>query len=261
MTVNDVFALLEEVGAVKLSDDFCAKYRAYDNSGIIINCGGEVAGALFALDLNSAAVSEAERLGFNLIVTHHPAIYGGVTRFDLTQDPQAKALAECMKKGISVISMHLNFDIAPEGIDYCLMRGLGGRKAKCAAAVEGGAYGRVFEIAPVICRDYLKKIAQEFNSGRAVFYGDESRKITRVASFCGAGCDEHNIAFAKSRGAELFVSADMKHHEICALTQSGISVLVMTHYASENYGFNKIYLNIKDRLKARSAYFTDERYL
>ena len=261
MTVNDVFALLEEVGAVKLSNDFCAKYKAYDNSGIIINCGGEVTGVLFALDLNEEAVAEADRLGFNVIVTHHPAVYGGLTRFDLTRDPQSKLLAECMKKGVSVISMHLNFDVAPEGIDYWLMRGLGGVKAEVAATSEGGAYGRVFEIAPVICADYLKFIEEEFNSSRCVFYGDKRRKITRIASFCGAGCDEYNINFARASGAELFVSADMKHHEICALTQSGIAVLVLTHYASENYGFNKIYLNIKDRLKARSAYFTDGRYL
>ena len=49
----------------------------------------------------------------------------------------------------------------------------------------------------------------------------------------------------------------MKHHEIVALTGRGIAVMALTHYASENYGFNKIYLKIKDGLKVPSAYFTD----
>ena len=70
MTVEDIFSILErEVAPVKLSDDFCAKFKMYDNSGIIINCGVPVTGALFALDLSENAVSKAEELGFNLIIT------------------------------------------------------------------------------------------------------------------------------------------------------------------------------------------------
>ena len=53
MKVEEVFNLLErEVAPVSLSDEFCAKYKLYDNSGIIVNCGGEVKSALFSLDLS-----------------------------------------------------------------------------------------------------------------------------------------------------------------------------------------------------------------
>ncbi|MDE6585891.1 MAG: Nif3-like dinuclear metal center hexameric protein, partial [Clostridia bacterium] len=146
MNVKEMLLYLEnKVAPVKLSDEFCAKYKMYDNSGIIINCGGQVTGALFTLDLTEKAVDEAEKLGYNLIVTHHPAIYGGITRLDTNCDPQAKAITRCLKLGISVISMHLNFDAAPHGIDYYLMRGLGGDKAEIAAELERGGYGRVYE--------------------------------------------------------------------------------------------------------------------
>ena len=139
MTVEEVFGLLEKsVAPVKVSDDFCAKFKMYDNSGIIINCGEKVSGALFSLDLSEAAADKAAELGYNLIVTHHPAIYGGISRFDLTSSAQSRALAKCIKNGVSVISMHLNFDAAPQGIDYYLMRGLGGENAKVLAQVEGG---------------------------------------------------------------------------------------------------------------------------
>ncbi|MDE6585558.1 MAG: Nif3-like dinuclear metal center hexameric protein, partial [Clostridia bacterium] len=200
-------------------------------------------------------------LGYNLIVTHHPAIYGGITRLDTTCDPQAKAIAKCLKLGISVISMHLNFDAAPHGIDYYLMRGLGGDKAEIAAELERGGYGRVYEVEECTLKDYAEKIKKEFCTSRILVYGDLKRKVGRAASFCGAGCDEHNIAFAQNHGADVFVSADMKHHEIIALTGKGIAVVVLTHYASENYGFNKIYLEIKDGLEIPSAYFTDTELL
>jgi dinuclear metal center YbgI/SA1388 family protein len=262
MKVEEVFNLLErEVAPVSLSDEFCAKYKLYDNSGIIVNCGGEVKGALFSLDLSEKAVKKAVKLGYNLIVTHHPAIYGGISRLDLTRDPLAKALAMCMGNGISVISMHLNFDAAPEGIDYFLSRGLGGEKAEIAAPVSGGGYGRVYPVAPSISGEYFEKIKKEFKTERALLYGDTLKKISKVASFCGAGCDDYNMNFAVTNGADAFVSADMKHHEILALTQQGLAVIVLTHYASENYGFEKIYLKIKDVLKVESSYFTDETLL
>ncbi|MDE7082244.1 MAG: Nif3-like dinuclear metal center hexameric protein [Clostridia bacterium] len=262
MKIEDIFSLLEkEVAPVSLSDEFCGKYKMYDNSGIIINCGNEVTGALFSLDLTVKAVERAKTLGFNLIVTHHPAIYGGISKFDLTADPQAQALAECMKNGISVISMHLNFDGAPQGIDRFLCRGLGGDKAEISAPLSNGGYGRVYPVAPTDFKNFVQNVKKEFSTDRVLAYGEDNKKVSRVASFCGAGCDEHNIDFAVNGKADVFVSADMKHHEILALTQRGIAVIVLTHYASENYGFEKIYLNIKDGLKVKSEYFTDASLL
>ncbi|MBD5632580.1 MAG: Nif3-like dinuclear metal center hexameric protein [Clostridia bacterium] len=255
--LNDIFAVLEKVAPVALSDEFCKKYGLYDNSGIIVNCGEEVNGALFSLDFSLKAVREAINKNYNLIVTHHPAIYGGINRLDTVNNPQAKAFAECIKHGISVISMHLNFDAAPEGIDYNLMRGLGGENPDILDGLPCGGYGRVYKIKPCKFQDYAKAVAKEFNTSRALYYGDGNKTVKKVASFCGAGCDDKAMAFAKNSGADVFVSSDMKHHEIAALLEDNINVIHMTHYASENYGFNKIYLKVKDELNVSSAYFTD----
>ena len=261
MKLSEIFNILEEVAPVSLSDEFCSKFKMYDNSGIIIDCGEDIKGVLFTLDLTNAAVAEARAKGYNLIVTHHPAIYGGISRFDTQNNPQAKGLADCMKYGISVISMHLNFDAAPEGIDYHLMRGLGGSECKIAAQLDNGGYGRVYPVAPDILSNYVKKVAKEFNTQRLVVYGDKDKPVKKVASFCGAGCDDFNMNFAIKNGADVFVSADMKHHEILALTQSGLAVIVLTHYASENYGLQQIYKKIKDRLNVNSSYLTYENLL
>ena len=79
MTVNEVFSLLErEVAPVSLSREQCELSGFHDNSGIILNFGGNVTGILFCLDLTPAAAEKAAASGFNLIVTHHPAIFGGI---------------------------------------------------------------------------------------------------------------------------------------------------------------------------------------
>ena len=264
MTIEKILEILEEnIAPLKLSEDICAKYKMYDNSGIIINCGNNVNGVLFTLDLSLSSVSKAKELGYNLIVTHHPAIYGGISSFDLKDNPQAKALAECIASGISVISMHLNFDAAPQGIDYYLMCGLGGEKVKAeiSAPVQGGGYGRVYAVSPKPFWQLLSEIESTFATKRAVTYGDSGHVVKRVASFCGAGCDEHNIAFAKQHKADVFVSSDLKHHEITALAESGICVVQLTHYCAEAYGFNRIYLSVKKILQTPSSFYFDERFM
>lgn len=261
MTVEEVLKTLEtSVAPVKVSDDFCAKYKMYDNSGIIINCGQKVSGALFSLDLSEAATELAVKLGYNLIITHHPAIYGGVSRFDFKNNPQSRTIATCLKHGVSVISMHLNFDAAPEGIDYHLMRGLGGKDCKISADVHGGGYGRVYEVTPVTEAQFMQNIRTVFVTERAVCHGNADKQISKVASFCGAGCDDAAIAFAKENKVNAVVSSDVPHHRILELVESGIAVFELTHYSAEAYGFKQIYNQIKDKLQTPSTFFFDERF-
>lgn len=261
MTVEEVFALLEEkVAPVKVSDDFCAEFKMYDNSGIIINCGREVTGALFSLDLSEAAVNRAVELGYNLIVTHHPAIYGGISRFDLVNNAQSRALAGCLKMGVSVISMHLNFDAAPKGIDYYLMQGIGGTDCKILAQVEGGGYGRAYNVSPRTMSELTQDIRNNFNTNRIIVHGGCDGKISRIASFCGAGSDDAAVAFAKREKVGAVVSSDLSHHRISELVESGIAVIQLTHYCCEAYGFDKIYQNVKTNLQTPSSYFLDERF-
>ena len=250
MKPEDMLALLErEAAPVALSDELCAKYGAYDNSGLILDCEEEVSGALFALDLTESVVNEARERRFNLIVTHHPAIYAPVKSISVGTGSPTAAVAKCMRAGISVISMHLNFDAAPRGIDGYLAEGLGA--VAPVALLEplsgGGGYGRVSAVREQSFGELRARVESEFCSGRCRFY-PVSRPVKRVASFCGAGCDEAAIAFAAKHGADVFVSADMKHHHIAALLSLGMGVIEMTHYASEIYGFSRIYGEVGPKL-------------
>lgn len=255
MKLTDIFNVLQKIAPVKLSNEFCAKYGLYDNSGIILNCDRDIKGVCFSLDLSENSLNFAKEHGCNLIVTHHPAIYGGIEKIDAV-NPATKNITECIKCGISVISMHLNFDCAPLGIDYYLMRGLGGTEADILADITGGGYGRAYEIKPVLFNNYIENIKKEFITEKVFAYG-ENKEIKKVASFCGAGCDDNAINFAVLKGADAFVSSDLKHHEILKLLSNGINVIQLTHYSSENYGFNKIYKEISKNLTVPSAYYAD----
>ncbi len=257
MKSNELLGVLEQVAPVALSDEFCKKCSFYDNSGIIIDGGDDIRGALFSLDLSPKAVEQAKKLGYNAIVTHHPAIYGGIERLNANQSPLAYALYECVKRGITVISMHLNFDAAPRGIDYYLMRGVGGEQCKTLINLENGAYGRVYDLPPVTLGELAERVAREFNTQRLIVYGDKNKTVGKAASFCGAGCDDNTCRFAVENNADAVISSDMPHHRIADFVGRGTGIILLTHYASEAYGFGKIYKKIMDKLSVPSSFFCD----
>jgi putative NIF3 family GTP cyclohydrolase 1 type 2 len=94
-----------------------------------------------------------------------------------------------------------------------------------------------------------------------IVYGDNEKQIDRVASFCGAGADEKAVLFAKKEGAQVIVSSDFKHHVLTMAVELGLAVIVMTHYASENYGMKKYYEKIRQQVEIPCEYHTDENLL
>ncbi len=239
MNYKDIFAVIENNAApVALSDELCAKYGHYDNSGVLVENTGEIIGVLFSLDLTCDAVDEAIKRQCNLIVTHHPAIYHGLKRIAPSNDLVSRAIVKCIRHNIAVISMHLNFDSAPEGIDYYLMKGLGGeREEGILQPLSSGGYGRIYPVEPVTFREFVRRTKVTFGAERCFAYGDPGRIVRKVASFCGAGCGEEAAGMAINGGADVLVSADIPHHMITGLYYNNVNVLQLTHYSSEVYGF------------------------
>lgn len=242
MKLAEAFKIIEDNAApVALSDELCSKYGHYDNSGIILENEGEISGVLFSLDFTPEVAREAVKRGCNLIVTHHPAIYNGMRRIIPSDDLISEALVACIKGGIGVISMHLNFDSAPRGIDYYLMQGLGGSEERgMLNKLSSGGYGRIYDIRPITFREFVRRTMKNFETSRCFAYGDDDRIISRVASFCGAGCSDDAAGLAIHGGADVLVSADIPHHMITGLYYNNVNVLQLTHYASEVYGFKRI---------------------
>ena len=255
MQLKNVYEQIDALAPFALSKEYCDTYNFYDNSGILVDCGEDVKGVLCSLDLSARAVEAAKRANANVIFTHHPAIYNPVSRL-----ADGEPLTECAKAGISVISAHLNLDSARGGIDEELMFGLGGSAGKMLHPLSEGGYGHVFSVREETLASFTERIKARFCTERVVVYGDAP--VQKVASFCGAGMDESTVAFALAEGADTFVSSDGKHHLIAELVGKGCNVVLLTHYAAENYGFVRFVENLKEKLKGTPVtVFTDERLL
>lgn len=268
MKLSEIYKIADEIAPKRLSDEYCRTAGAYDNSGLLVEACEDVKGIVCTLDLTNAAIDRAVEIGANLIITHHPVIYGKIDHICLgDQTLLGEKLVRCIREGISVISMHLNLDVAKDGIDESLMEGIllasgetkgaGMRSAAIQHPVEDSGYGRVYDVKEVSLGTLAEGMKKVFSTDRILVYGNEQDKVSRVASFCGAGVDIGTILYAKNMGAQVMVSSDFKHHFIQLLVESGMSVIVLTHYASEQYGFAKYYKKIRDQVKIPCVYHTE----
>ena len=253
-------AVLEEIAPLELSKKMIES-GDYDNSGIIVKHHQSVSKALFSLDLTEQVVEKAIADGCDTIVTHHPAIYMPIK--ELSVDGDTRAVLKASASGINVISMHLNLDVAENGIDACLSSGLGVKNARILDVVfDGKGYGREGEIAPVDFAVFIENVKKEFKSDKVLGYG--SGAVKRVASFCGGGAS-HAEKQVKCGGtsADTIVTSDIPHHLLLSLVLSGKKVVIIPHYVSEEYGFNKFHDCVCQKLngQVQTCYFTDKRFM
>ena len=59
MKLSEIYKIADSVAPKCLSDEYCEKFDAYDNSGILIDCGEDIHGVLFTLDLSYEAIEKA----------------------------------------------------------------------------------------------------------------------------------------------------------------------------------------------------------
>ena len=272
MKQAEFYEILNAVAPKTLSDEYCEKYGAYDNSGVLISVGEQASKAVFSLDFSLAAIQKAIESKADVLVTHHPAIYGKIGEI-LIQDTLGEKIALCIQNGISVMCMHLNLDGAIGGVDESLAFGVC-QSAKGASQqnepienlkirdeLSVGGYGRAYDISPVCLQSLVENMKKTFQTDKLIVYGDVKTEINRVASFCGAGGDESAVDFAIREGANVVISSDFKHHVLAYALERGLCVIALTHYAAENYGFEKFYQKVRSQTNVECLYHTDERLL
>lgn len=236
MDAVEIYRIVDGLVPKAISDEYCAVYGAYDNSGLLLNVGREVKAIVFSLDLSKGAIALAKEKGANLIVTHHPAIYGKLSSLSVEQ-PVERKLLECAREEISVISMHLNLDCAEGGIDDSLVDAFGGKTLRVMEKLTKGGYGKLSAVEKQPFEAFVRSLNTTLETDRTVTYG--KRDVSLVASFCGAGVSEGALSFAKENGADTVLSSDWKHHLIALCQDYGMNAVCITHYASESYGFRK----------------------
>ena len=189
--------------------------------GLIIEGRAEAGTVCAALDVTPRVVARAMEAGAGTLLVHHTPLWDPVT--SLT-GPLAGLLAPLMANRVNLYVMHTNFDRAPEGINAALAEILD------LSGTEPLGLGLIGD-----CRISPEEIARRI--GGPVRVWGRIGRLSRLAIIGGSGFDPDLLHEAAYRGADAFLSAEMKHH---VAISSPLPCIEASHYALEAPGMRRI---------------------
>ncbi len=223
MTVSEFYRFMCEKIPLdyRLDNDF-------DGMSCCPDPGREVTRVLCCLDATPEMVAEAEEEDCQVILTHHPMLYGGI-RDVLAGDYRGERLVRLIKSGISVMSFHTRLDGVPGGVSDTLagLIGVGNTRPICEKGIARlGVLDRETD-----AREFAGRI-KEVLGAPFVEYADAGRPIRTVA--VGGGSVNSFLRDALAEGADAFVGGEIGFHNMTDLPACGLSVFAAGHFYTEN---------------------------
>lgn len=218
----------------------------WDNSGLQIgNPENELSGVVISLDLEEETVEMAMENGANIIITHHPYLFNPTNSIDF-RDSFYNRLQKCIKNDITVYAFHTNLDIAEDGVNDNLANILGLRDVKSLEIGKELGLGRYGYTEKRKASDYLKFVKEKFEAENIIAYGNIDKEIEKIALCGGAGSSL--IEDAISLSCDLMITGDVQYHEAMDLSNKGIIIADVGHFASENHIIYKLQKEIEEIL-------------
>lgn len=226
ITVADVAAEIEAVAPRELAED-------WDNVGLQVGePAAAVTGVLVCLEMTDAVVDEACEAGANLIVAHHPLIFGSLDAVR-TDRPVGRLIGKMLRAEIAAFVAHTNLDAAPEIGTAAVLADLLGVEFERPLLSEGevglGCVGNIADAIPLA--ELIERINERLRPARIVAVGPEEARIQRLALMPGSGGDA--VGAAVAAGADALICGDLKHHDALDALAMGLTVIDATHYATE----------------------------
>ncbi|PLX89085.1 MAG: Nif3-like dinuclear metal center hexameric protein [Desulfuromonas sp.] len=180
--VNDILGLINGLYPPALAED-------WDNVGLQVGDGrATVNRVLVCLDPGAAALQQAEQMGAQMVIAHHPLIFRPLKRLSPV-DETGQVLFRAVQQGIAVVSAHTNLDRAADGLNDWLAERLGLQQA--TPLEQAG--GDLLKLVVYVPRGHEEKVLDSLFGAGAGQVGDYDRCSFRVAgtgSFRpGAGTD------------------------------------------------------------------------
>ena len=220
-TVNDIYAFLCGVAPPELQ-------MSFDNAGFLVGHGdAAVDTVLLALDITGEVIAEAETIGAQLIVSHHPVIFHPLR--SVTADGEGALVMRLVEKRLAAICMHTNLDIAEGGVNDVLIALLG---ASCEGPLDGDGCGRVGVLPQEMGMTEFLAFCKRTLRVNALRYVDAGRPVRRLAVMGGAGGDAMRDALNK--GCDTYVTADVKYHQFRDAAELGLNLIDADHFCTEN---------------------------
>ncbi len=223
MKIKDIYKFLDELSPFSLQEK-------WDNSGLLIgDMNNKIKKIYLSIDLDLDLLDKIEEN--SLLITHHPLFFKPLK--NLIADNFFFILAlKLIKKNISLISMHTNFDKTHLN-KFVIKKIFGNKNIENQDFISYVSVNDNFE-------NILNLVEQKLET-KHLNHVQTKKTIKKIAITTGSGMSL--LPFVK---ADLFLTGDIKYHEAMEAKTRNISLIDITHYESEKYFSNALYNELRE---------------
>ena len=186
----------------------------------------DVTNVVVAMDVVPEVVDLAVEVGAELILTHHPFLFGGLSNV-AEETTKGAMVVDLIRSGISVYSAHTNMDKAKGGVNDQWIDKLGLKNVRVLS--EEDELGIIGENNMSLAD--LKAVFEAEAIDNVRGYGVKKEAVETIAFVGGSGADY--IDEAALQGADVLITGDVKHHDGQHASEIGLMVLDIGHFHSE----------------------------
>jgi dinuclear metal center YbgI/SA1388 family protein len=190
---------------------------------------------LIALDPTLQVIEEAILEKANIILTHHPLIFHPLKSIN-TATPIGQFLKKALVHDIAVVSCHTNLDIISDGVSDALARALylrNTRPLNPTGKRPDQGFGKVGNLpTPMQGESFIHFVAQRLNLQAMMIAGPQPETVSTIAVCGGSGSDLAEAAL--QAGADIYITAELKHSVARWAEDNGLCVIDAGHFATEN---------------------------
>jgi dinuclear metal center YbgI/SA1388 family protein len=174
--------------------------ESYDNSGLLTgNKNQEIKGVLLSLDCTESVVEEAIKLNCDLIISHHPIIFGGLKRLNGSNYVE-RTVIKAIKNNIAIYACHTNIDNVKAGVNAKIAEKLGLGSLKILAP-KRQILKKLVTYVPASHADKVRESLFDAGAGHIGNYDSCSFNINGKGTFRG---DESTNPFIGEKGKTSF---------------------------------------------------------
>lgn len=237
VNIGKIYDLIEEYAPFDLAYDG-------DNVGLLVGSkDAELKGIVFAVDVNMGAVKMAIEIGANLIISHHPVIFGGMLEIT-DKTATGKVLQFAIKNGINIICAHTNLDASTDGISQTLAELAGLEGIYTPEFVNLMRVGQLKE--EISTDDFIKNLKNALKIDSLFISKDYPETVKKVAVVSGRGCSL--LYEAKQTNADVFLLGEIKHENAVYADILDVCVISCGHHETEVIILEKLKNYLQNRL-------------
>lgn len=192
--IVDLISHLETLAPLSLQE-------SYDNAGLIVgDPQTEMSGVLVTLDSTEAVLDEAINLGCNLVVAHHPIVFGGLKKLN-GKNYVERTVIKAIKNNIAIYASHTNLDNVANGVNHKICEKLGLKNVKILAP-KSDLLKKLVTFIPIQHLEQVQQALFDAGAGRIGNYDE-----------CGFGADGSGTFRANQEARPFVGKAGERHTE------------------------------------------------